>query len=528
MNANTVENRFADLVNRSIANNSRRFFEKTRVTVQLGHCSMSVGAKEIVDEVSASLSDPETLTISGCDGACFEAPVVIVGKKRHRFVTLESVPEIVNDHQSEKSHHEDTSGSFFESQTRIALFGCGVLDAVDTEEYLANNGYAAVSVSLQLSPENVIEEVKESGLRGRGGAYFPAALKWEAAKNVRNTPRFLVVNCEEGEPGIFKDRHLMEGVPHRIIEGAIIAAYAARVSQVIIYINAEAELSATRMTAALEGAQHYGLVGDNILGSGFNLQMEIRRGAGGYVCGEETTLLNTVEGYRREPRLRPPFPTEAGLWSKPTVINNAETLSSIPFIMMNGATSFKEIGTESDPGTKIVSLTGVINRTGIAEVPMGMTLADIIYQIGGGPKPGHVIGLLGIGGPSSGVLPVSMLHTPIKGGILHESGVMLGAGGIIVIDDQVSLLEVARNLASYNANESCGKCTPCREGTPRMVQLLDKIAAGDGDNRDIDELSFLAEIVNAASLCGLGQAAGNPILSVMHFFGDELALLTSH
>jgi len=255
--------------------------------------------------------------------------------------------------------------------------------------------------------------------------------------------------------------------------------------------------------------------------------VEIRRGAGGYVCGEETTLLNTLEGYRREPRLKPPFPTEAGLNSKPTVINNPETLASLAYILKNGASVFKAIGTEADAGTKIISLSGVVNRSGVAELPMGTTLRDIVDQVGGGPKAGTSVRMLGVGGPSSGVFPVSMLDTPIKGGMLHESGVMLGAGGVIVLDDRVSLLEVMRNLASYNANESCGKCTPCREGTPRMVDLVDKIAAGDGKSQDIEEMEYLARVVNSASLCGLGQAAGNPILSALHFFGDELAMLTT-
>ncbi|HHZ62719.1 MAG TPA: NADH-quinone oxidoreductase subunit F, partial [Dehalococcoidia bacterium] len=388
-------------------------------------------------------------------------------------------------------------------------------------------GYSGLAASLQRAPEQVIEEVKASGLRGRGGAYFPAALKWEAARNVRNTPKYLVVNCEEGEPGIFKDRHLMEGVPHRILEGAIIASYAAGVTEAIIYINAEAELSAERMESAILAARALGLIGKNILESGFDLEVEIRRGAGGYVCGEETTLLNTLEGYRREPRLKPPFPTEAGLNAKPTVINNPETLASLPYILKNGASVFKAIGTEADAGTKIISLSGVVNRSGVAELPMGTTLRDIVDQVGGGPKTGSSLRMLGVGGPSSGIFPVSMLDTPIKGGMLHESGVMLGAGGVIVLDDRVSLLEVMRNLASYNANESCGKCTPCREGTPRMVDLVDKIAAGDGKSQDIEEMEYLARVVNSASLCGLGQAAGNPILSALHFFGDELAMLTT-
>jgi NADH:ubiquinone oxidoreductase subunit F (NADH-binding) len=317
----------------------------------------------------------------------------------------------------------------------------------------------------------------------------------------------------------------MEGVPHRIIEGAIIAAYAAGVSEATIYINAEAHLSAKRMARALSQASERGLVGEDILGSGFGLSVEVRRGAGGYVCGEETTLLNTMEGYRREPRLRPPFPTEAGLWSKPTVINNAETLASVPHILSLGPAAFAATGTEADRGTKLISLSGSVLRPGVAEVAMGATLRRIVFDVGGGPPDDRTVTAVGVGGPSSGVLPVSELDTPIKSGLLHESGIMLGAGGVIALDDRVSPFEAVRKLAAYNANESCGKCTPCREGTPRMVEVLDRLASGDGTPRDLHELEELARVVNAASLCGLGQAAGNPALSALHFFGDELAML---
>ena len=527
MSDQSVNTAFNEIVSASQDTIARKFAGKSRVTVQWSHCSASAGAEQVATELIAALPDSSILVVAGCDGACFEAPVVTVGDVRHTRVTSEDISSIVSSLHTGEGTSADCSKAFFSPQTRIALDGCGTLDVADIDDYISNNGYAGLAASLGRTPEAVIEEVKTSGLRGRGGAYFPAALKWEAARKVRNTPRYLIVNCEEGEPGIFKDRHLMEGVPHRILEGTIIASYAAGVSEAIIYINAEAELSAQRMEAAFVSAGERGFIGEDILGSGFDLQVEIRRGAGGYVCGEETTLLNTLEGYRREPRLRPPFPTDAGLWAKPTVINNAETLASVPYIMTNGASALRSVGIETDPGTKIVSLSGVVNRSGVAEVPMGTTLRAIIDNVGGGPRAGSTIGMLGIGGPSSGVLPVSMIDTPIKGGMLHEAGVMLGAGGVIVLDERIGLLEVMRNLASYNANESCGKCTPCREGTPRMVELVDRIASGDGKTQDIEELEFLARVVNSASLCGLGQGAGNPILSALHFFGDELALLTS-
>ena len=527
MSDQDVKAAFNAIFKSSNENISARFSDKSRVIVQWSHCSASAGVESIAEQLASQLSESAVLVVSGCDGACYEAPVVTVGNVRHVRVAPEDIPDILSHLANVHSQPAAESHPFFSRQTRIALDGCGTLESTHIDDYISNGGYSGLAASLQSAPEQVIEEVKASGLRGRGGAYFPAALKWEAARNVRNTPKYLVVNCEEGEPGIFKDRHLMEGVPHRILEGAMIASYAAGVTEAIIYINAEAELSAERMGSAILAARALGLIGKNILESGFDLEVEIRRGAGGYVCGEETTLLNTLEGYRREPRLKPPFPTEAGLNAKPTVINNPETLASLPYILKNGASVFKAIGTEADAGTKIISLSGVVNRSGVAELPMGTTLRDIVDQVGGGPKAGSSLRMLGVGGPSSGIFPVSMLDTPIKGGMLHESGVMLGAGGVIVLDDRVSLLEVMRNLASYNANESCGKCTPCREGTPRMVDLVDKIAAGDGKSQDIEEMEYLARVVNSASLCGLGQAAGNPILSALHFFGDELAMLTT-
>ena len=503
---------------------------KLRVAVQVGHCSVSVGATEVADILAGSLPESAYMVIAGCDGACFDAPRVVFtngsgAKSVFTRVDPASARQIASAISSGPSGTDHGEEEFFTGQRRIALDLCGELDSTDLDDYLLNDGYQGLARALSMTPEEVTEEVKASGLRGRGGAYFPAATKWEGARGVDSSPRYLVINAEEGEPGIFKDRHLMEGVPHRILEGAIIAAYASDVHEAYVYINAEANLSAQRVREAITQAEGQGLLGDNILGSGFSLSLQIRRGAGGYVCGEETTLLNTMEGYRREPRLRPPFPTESGLWARPTVINNPETLASVPYILAKGAQAFAEIGSETASGTKIVSLSGSVQRPGMAEVPMGTTLREIIYSLGGGPERGHTLTGVAVGGPSSGVFPPSMLDTPIGPGLLHESGVMLGAGGVIAVDDRLSVLEVVRSLAAYNAAESCGKCTPCREGTPRMVEALDRLASGNGSPGDLDELRYLAEVVGLASLCGLGQAAGGPISSGMHFFGDELALL---
>ncbi len=506
--------------------------DKTRVVVQVGHCSQAVGAVNLVEAVAHALPENAYLTTAGCDGACFAAPKMSVTAPDGRTdvywnISAETVKKgFVFQGSADSPEASRANGSdFIEQQHRLTLAGCGMLDALGIEEYIVNGGYGGLACALSMTPDEVIEEVLASGLRGRGGAYFPAALKWRGARAVKNAPRYLVVNCEEGEPGIFKDRHLMEGVPHRLIEGAIIASYAADVHEAYIYINAEANLSAERMQLAVEQAYEAGLLGSDILSSGFSLEVQIMRGAGGYVCGDETTLLNTMEGQRREPRQRPPFPTEAGLWGKPTVINNAETLSSVPFILANGSDAFSKIGTEEDKGTKIISLSGSVKNAGLVEVPFGTTLRELIFEVGGGVPEGRELTAIAVGGPSSGIFPVSMLDVAIKPGFIHESGVMLGAGGVIALDDSVSVVDMMRKLAAYNADESCGKCTPCREGTPRMVELVDSLIAGEAKTSDLSELSHLAELVNAASLCGLGQAAGNPVLSVLHFFGDELAMM---
>lgn len=514
-----------DARNRSATNDG-----KTRVVVQLDHTSLAVGGDAVADGIAEALPDSAYLVIAGSDGSSFQAPKVVVttpGGAAKTFKTISAAD--VKDLTSEIADGVDSPSDvdpFFERQRRIALDLAGEISATDIDEYILSGGYSGLAQALAMSPEQVIEEVKASGLRGRGGAYFPAALKWEGARRVDRSPKYLVVNAEEGEPGIFKDRHLMEGVPHRTLEGMTIAAYATGISEAFIYINAEAQLSAQRMQNALDRAYGAGLLGTNILGTDYSLDVEIRRGAGGYVCGEETTLLNTMEGYRREPRLRPPFPTESGLWAHPTVINNPETLSSVPFILANGSNEFKEIGNDEASGTKVISLSGSVQRSGVVEVPMGTTLWEIVYDIGGGPTEGHELIGLAVGGPSSGVVPTTMLDTPIMPGQLHESGVILGAGGVIALDDRTTIPTVLRSLAAYNADESCGKCTPCREGTPRMVETLDRLIGGIGSSNDIDELRQLAGIVNATSLCGLGQAAGGPILSTLHFFEKELLGLT--
>lgn len=506
---------------------------KTRVVVQVGHCSQSVGAVEVSEALRDTLAErPDAyLVIAGCDGACFAAPQVVLshpsGSTRYYSrVTVQDVDHIVGSLGSEEARRPSPDlEAFFSLQHLLITSGCGETNPGSIDEYLAGGGYRGLDKALSQSPQQVIEEVLKSGLLGRGGAYFPPARKWQAARSVDSPERFLVVNAEEGEPGLFKDRHLMEGVPHRLLEGALIAAYAAGAAQVYVYINAEANLSAQRMESAIDQARALGLIGENILGCEFRCEVSVRRGAGGYVCGEETTLLNTIEGDRREPRLRPPFPTESGLFRRPTVINNVETLVNVPYIINRGGPRFSQIGPDSARGTKLVCLSGSVRRTGLAEVPMGTTLRRVVYDIGGGPPAGRDIGLVAVGGPSSGVLPVTELDTPLLPGMLHASGVVMGGGGVTVLDNTVPVIDVVRRLAAYNAAESCGKCTPCREGTPRMVVALDRLASSQGSPNDLDELRYLSEIVSGASLCGLGQMSGGPINSALHFFGDQLSRL---
>ncbi len=507
-----------------------------RAVVQVGHCSASVGAAQLADAIRAASPPGVDLVVAGCDGACHDAPKLTISHVDGTVTALTrvdpasagrlaaSMGRCRTEHLAVPLPGRRGADEFFAGQRRVVLNGVGEVDPVSLDEYLLRGGYAGLTKALSTTPEAVTGEVRESGLRGRGGAYFPAAIKWESARKFA-APKYLVVNCEEGEPGIFKDRHIMEGMPHRLLEGSTIAAYASSASTAYAYVNAEADLSAERLQAAIDQAYDSGLLGDDILGSGFGLDIEIRRGAGGYVCGDETTLLNTMEGYRREPRIKPPLPIESGLWGKPTVINNAETLASVPFIVTEGASAFMGIGSNGDAGTKLISLSGAVQRPGLVEVPMGTTLREIIYDLGGGPGDDREISAIAVGGPSSGVLPTSMLDTPIAPGSLHESGVMLGAGGVVPLDDTGDVLQVVRHLAAYNADESCGKCTPCREGTPRIVDGLDRLIAGHGSKADLDELRQLADVVELASLCGLGQAAGGPVKSALHFFPDKMSAL---
>ncbi|MEE9324411.1 MAG: NADH-ubiquinone oxidoreductase-F iron-sulfur binding region domain-containing protein [Dehalococcoidia bacterium] len=516
-----------------------------RVLVQVANCSQAVGAGEALESLRREVTQrglKVSVVEAGCDGACYQAPVVLLQHpdgRAFRFtqVVPSGVPELVQGWLEGKpddlrpwngesplwTMDGDKSG-FWSLQKRLVLEDCGQISSQDIDEYIARGGYASLGQVLSsLSPEQVIETVEKSGLAGRGGAYFPVARKWQGARAQTKTPRYLVINAEEGEPGIFKDRHIMEGISHRLIEGMVIAAYAIGAERGFLYINGEAHLSAQRMIHALRQAEENQLLGDNILDSGFSFHVEVRRGAGGYVLGEETALLNSIEGERDVPRTRPPFPVEAGLWQQPTVINNVETLSNLPYILSPNGADFASLGIERSKGTKVISLSGRVERPGLVEVPMGTTIRRIVFDIGGGPLPGHDIKGVVAGGPSGGLLPYSQLDIPIQSGMLDEQGAVLGSGGITVLDETISTVEAVRRLAAYNAAESCSKCTPCREGTDRILHILDKMMEGKGQPQDLDDLTYLAEIVGFGSLCGLGQMAGGPIRSGMHHFGDEFA-----
>ena len=511
--------------NQLLSLNKSEATKTPRVMVQIGQCSNSVGAQNILNLISASTASTDFVE-TGCDGLCFLAPKVIIEYADKTTATFNQVSE--NDiamivaqinNSSNKTNDNNLARQLLNDQSRVAMDQCGYIDPSDAKTYISKGGYAGLAKALSIEPKDVISEIEESKLLGRGGAYFPTGLKLRAVSKIKSKTKYVVINAEEGEPGVFKDRHLIEGIPHRIIEGAIISAYAVNANEIIFYINAKAKLSLTRLKNAINQSYELNILGKNILGSPYSVETSIVQGAGGYVCGEETTLLNTLEGDRREPRIKPPFPTESGYKSSPTLVNNCETLSNIPFILNNGSNTFKQIGCENGYGTKIISLSGSVNRPGVFEIEMGTSINKIIEHFGGGGIGKNPENAVSIGGPSSGVLPHNQLDLPILPGRIHPTGIMLGAGGVVVLKDKTNILEFIKILAKYNADESCGKCTPCREGTPRIVKLLEKHDAS-GNSKYREELSDLAEIVSSASLCGLGQGAGTPIKSFIHFWPD--------
>ena len=475
----------------------------------------------------------------GCFGLCAEGPIILVCPEHVMYtkVTPDDVNEIVREHimcgkvvdrllASDEAHEEIRNRlpqiPFFRRQERIALHNCGIVDPENIEEYIALDGYQALAKVLnEMEPDEVIDVVSKSGLRGRGGGGFPTGRKWASSAVVKEKEKFVICNADEGDPGAFMDRSILEGDPHSVIEAMIINGFAVGAHQGYIYVRAEYPVAVKRLGIAINQAHEYGLLGDNILDSGFGFNLEVRLGAGAFVCGEGSALMTSIEGKRGEPRPKPPRSAVKGLWKKPTVLNNVETYANVPQIILKGADWFAGIGTEGSKGTKVFALGGKINNIGLVEVPMGTTLRDIIFDIGGGIPNGKSFKAAQTGGPSGGCLPAEHLDTPIDYDTLTKLGSMMGSGGLIVMDENTCMVDLAKFFLEFTVDESCGKCNPCRIGTKRMLEILTRITEGKGTPEDIDKLEILARNIKAASLCGLGQSAPNPVLSTLRYFRDE-------
>jgi len=490
----------------------------------------------IKDELKKSVKVKDGCKVKcvGCMGLCSAGPLVEVKTKgeqpvMYQDVTVEDVPELAESLGGEPVERLrcDTNVPFFASQKKVVLENSGVIDPESLEDYIAAEGYSGlVNAITQMKPAEVIEQVTLSGLRGRGGAGFPTALKWTMVAKSAGDKKYVICNADEGDPGAFMDRAVLESDPHRILEGMAIAAYAVGASEGFIYVRAEYPLAIKRLRAAIRTASRAGLLGHNICGTKFNFDIDIRLGAGAFVCGEETALIASIEGKRGQPRPRPPFPAESGLWGKPTLINNVETLANIAPIVRNGGEWFASIGTERSKGTKVFALAGKINNTGLIEVPMGIPLRDIVFDIGGGIPDGREFKAVQTGGPSGGCIPEQHLDMPVEYDTLKEVGSIMGSGGMIIMDETSSMPDVARFFMEFCMSESCGKCVPCRVGTWQMHELLDRIAEGKGTEKDLALLEELCDMVRHTSLCGLGQTAPNPVLSTLRYFRDEYVALT--
>ena len=475
---------------------------------------------------------------TGCFGFCAKGPIVIIRPEDtfYAMVTPDDCEEIINTHiiegkKVERLLCEDVDGTlvdrldelnFYKKQKRIALQNCGIIDPENIDEYIAFDGYKALEkVLTSMSQDDVINEILESGLRGRGGAGFPTGKKWMFTKMAKGDQKYVVCNADEGDPGAFMDRSILEGDPHNVIEAMMIAGYAIGADKGFIYVRAEYPIAVQRFQKAIDQAREYGILGKNIWGTDFSFDLEIRLGAGAFVCGEETALLESIEGRRGQPRLKPPFPANAGLWQKPTLINNVETYANITKIILNGAKWYSSIGTETSKGTKVFALGGNVVNIGLVEVPMGTTLREIVFDIGGGIPDGKKFKAAQTGGPSGGCIPEEHLDTPIDYESLGAIGSMMGSGGLIVMDDTKCMVNLAKFYLGFTVDESCGKCTPCRIGTQRMLEILDRITEGNGEPEDIEKLEKLANTIKSASVCGLGQTAPNPVLSTIKYFKDE-------
>ena len=475
---------------------------------------------------------------TGCFGLCAKGPIVIIRPEDtfYAMVKPEDCEEIIESHILngkivERLLCKDIDGTkvqkldeltFYKKQKRIALKNCGIINPEDIDEYIAFDGYRALSrVLLEMTPDEVIDIISKSGLRGRGGAGFPTGKKWKSTKEAKGDIKYVVCNADEGDPGAFMDRSILEGDPHSILEAMQIAGFAIGAKKGFIYVRAEYPIAVERLKIAIKQAREYGILGNNILGTNFSFDIEIRLGAGAFVCGEETALLESIEGKRGQPRVKPPYPAVSGLWGKPTLINNVETYANIAQIILNGPEWYSSIGTENSKGTKVFALGGNVNNVGLVEVPMGTTLREIVYDIGGGIPNGRDFKAAQTGGPSGGCIPKEHLDTPIDYESLKQIGSMMGSGGLIIMDDTKCMVCLAKFYLEFTVSESCGKCTPCRIGTKRMLEILERLCSGEGEEYDIYRLEKLAVNIQKSSICGLGQSAPNPVISTMKYFRDE-------
>ncbi|WP_313018355.1 NADH-quinone oxidoreductase subunit NuoF [Acetoanaerobium noterae] len=518
--------------------------EYREILVCGGTGCMSSQSQKLIDNLNAEiakagLSDKVNAHITGCFGFCEQGPIVKVFPDDVFYVQVapEDAAELVKTHlidgnrvhrllyQDPDSHEKVNTQhemSFYKKQKRIALRNCGLINPELISEYIANRGYEAIGRCItEKTPQDVIDEIKLSGLRGRGGGGFSTGLKWEFTKKPVSDIKYIVCNADEGDPGAFMDRSILEGDPHSIIEAMAVAGYAVGASKGFVYIRAEYPLAIKRLRHAINEAREHGLLGDNIMGTNFSFDIEIKYGAGAFVCGEETALIHSIEGQRGEPTTKPPFPAESGLWDKPTCVNNVETLANVPAILLEGASWFNAIGSETSKGTKVFALAGKINNVGLVEVPMGITLREIIYEIGGGIKDGKEFKAVQTGGPSGGCITKDQLDVKIDYESLGAIGSMMGSGGMIVMDEDNCMVDIAKFYLEFTVEESCGKCTPCRVGNKRLHEMLTKISEGKGTMEDLDAMKELAQTIKDTSLCGLGQTAPNPVLSTLNFFEDE-------
>jgi len=506
-----------------------------KMKVGYASCGIAAGASEVYEALEKSLKEHDVdvdLDQVGCIGMCHNEPIVEVedeeGNYKYGNIEEEDVDTLVEKHLIEGNPYEEKLISwpgeeydYFSKQKKIVLRNSGIIDPESIEEYMERDGYEALEKALQMDPDDIIQKVKDSNLRGRGGAGFPTGKKWEFVKGSEGDEKYLVCNADEGDPGAFMDRSLLEGDPHAVLEGIIIGAYATGATHGYIYCRAEYPLALERLEIAIEKAKEEGFLGEDILGSGFSFDIQIKEGAGAFVCGEETALMNSIEGERGMPDPRPPFPAQSGLFGEPTNINNVETWANIPWIIRNGAEEFSSIGTDASGGTKVFALAGKVERGGLVEVPIGTTLEEIIFEIGEGIEGDNDFKAVQLGGPSGGCLPSEYLDTPVDYETLTEAGAIMGSGGMIVMDEDDCMVNVAQYFLDFVQEESCGKCTFCRVGTKRLLEMLEDFSKGEGSMDDLDKLKEMADKIKKYSLCGLGQTAPNPVLTTLRYFEDE-------